>query len=197
MKWWRLLLIIVICFGGGSVRAQSLKSDDGILHWEAGMNVGLNNDGYEIELRAAYFPLQYVGVKFGLGMAGEIESFEDWGKEDWETVHEYASRFKFTPSVVVRTPRLIHLKNQGGGFYLFAEPGMVFSPGASGSRNARWLRWDLKTGINFQIDRYIVTIGYGVSNFSLYSGNPVSQYGVQESRNYITHSGFIGGAVKF
>lgn len=177
--------------------AQSLACADGLMRWEGAMSGGLNNDGYEVDFQAAYFPLPYVGIKASLGFAGEIEELGDWGREEWETGHEYAIRFKFNPSLVVRTPRLIHWKSQDAGFFLFTEPGIVLSPGASGSRNARWFSWDVKTGINFQIDRYIVTLGYGISDFSLYSGAPVNHNGLPKNTNYITHTVFIGGAYKF
>jgi len=48
-----------------------------------------------------------------------------------------------------------------------------------------------------QVDRFIFTIGYGISNFSLYSGFPNNHWGTPDKDNYITHSGFIGGAYKF
>ena len=177
--------------------AQTLKIEDEVSHWEGAFNCGLNNDGYEVDFRGLYFPIQYIGVKIGVGFAGEIEEFGDWGKDESETGHSYAVRFKFNPAVALRTPRLINWKSQDAGFYLFAEPGLILSPGAQGSRNAQYFRWDVKTGINMQIDRYIFTIGYGISNFSLYSGTPVNYWGTGDKTNYLTHTVYIGGAYKF
>lgn len=193
----RHLFAIIISLLSLSAGAQSLGVDSEVLNWESGAMAGFNNDGYEWEFRATYFRLPYLGLKVGLGLAGEIKQVEDWGEDEWETGHHYATRFKFNPAIVLRTPRLIHWKSPGAGFYLFAEPGMVLSPGAKGSRVARVCCWDLKTGINCQVDRYIVFIGYGVSNFSLYSGRPDSFQGLPERNNYITHTAFIGFAGKF
>lgn len=186
------------------VNGQSIKCEDGRFHWEGGFNAGLNNDGYEFDLRALYFPIgKYIGAKVGLGFAGEIEELGDWGKDEFETGHKYAIRFKFNPAVVIRTPRLINWESQGAGIYLFTEPGVVLSPGANGSRNAKYFRWDVKSGLNLQLDRYIITLGYGISDFSLYSGapvshnGPVSPNGVPKNTNYITHTVFLGGAYKF
>lgn len=192
-----LHIIFLMCVATSASMAQSIIIDGDTYHWEAGLNAGLNNDGYEVDFRGLYFPLQYVGIKIGLGFAGEIEEIGDWGKDESETGHSYATRFKFNPAIVLRTPRLIHWKSQDGGFYLFAEPGLILSPGASGSRNARWCRWDLKTGINLQIERFIFTLGYGISNFSLYSGYPINHGGLPEKPDYITHTVFIGGGYKF
>ncbi len=177
--------------------AQSLSTDDGIRHWEADFRAGLNTDGYQFSFGAAYFPIQYAGVRAQIGLGGEIEEIGDWGKDELETHHSYAARFKFIPALVLRTPRLIHWKSQGAGIYLFAEPGLVLSPGASGSRNARCVNWDFKAGVNMQIDRFILMVGYGISDFSLYSGYPHNHWGASDPDNYITHSGFIGGAYKF
>lgn len=177
--------------------SQSLKTEEGIKNWETDFRAGLNTDGYQFDFGIVYFPIQYVGIKMQLGASGEIKEFEDWGKDELDTHHSYATRFRFTPTVVLRTPRLIYWKSQEAGFYLFAEPGMVLSPGARASKHAEYFNWDFKSGINLQIDRFILTIGYGVSNFSLYSGFPTNHWGTPAKDNYIIHSGFIGGAYKF
>lgn len=192
---WVLLIFSMVFYLVTS--AQTLKTDDGLLHWEGSFIAGLNTDGYQFDFGIAYYPIQYVGIKTALGINGEIEELGDWGKDEFETHHHYAVRFKFTPSLVIRTPRLIHWKSQDGGFYLFAEPGIILSPGASGSKHAEYLNWDFKGGINLQIDRFIVSVGYGISNFSLYSGWPTNHWGSPDRDNYITHSGFIGGTYKF
>lgn len=198
MRWIKVLVLGVLSAAGCvTVRAQSLCCEDGVFRWEGNMTAGLNNDGYEINFGAAYFPIQYIGFKASLGVAGEIEQMGDWGEDEWETGHHYASRFKFNPAVVLRSPRVANIESQGCGFYVFAEPGFVLSPGASGSRHPEWLRWDVKAGINMQIGRCVFTFGYGVSNFSLYSGSPDNMQGLPERDNYITHNVFLGCGYKF
>ncbi|MDE6165115.1 MAG: hypothetical protein K2K78_01995 [Muribaculaceae bacterium] len=177
--------------------AQSLKVDNEILRWEAGASAGLNNDGYQIDLSAAWFPLQYVGARITLGFAGEIEEIGDWGDDDWDSADDYAIRIKLIPALVLRSPRLVNWKSQSGGFYLFAEPGFVLAPGAAGSRNARIFNVDLKTGINLQLERVVLSLGYGITDFSLYSGCPINHHGLPDRDNYITHSVFIAAAYKF
>lgn len=194
----RLITALILSVIFISVDAQSLNIEDGKCHWEGGFNAGLNNDGYEFDFRIAYFPIQYIGIKAGIGVAGEIWELEDWTDEyEDEVYYKYAARFKFNPAIVLRSPKLINWKSQDASFYLYVEPGIVLSPGARGSRNAQYCRWDVKSGVNLQFDRFIVTIGYGISNFSLYSGAPITNWGLPENTNYITHTVFIGGAVKF
>lgn len=41
---------------------QTLKTDDGLLHWEASFLAGLNTDGYLFDFGIAYYPIQYIGV---------------------------------------------------------------------------------------------------------------------------------------
>lgn len=200
----RLLCCLVLAplFCAGSVNAQTLVCDDKALHWESGLSAGLDNDGYEFGVHAAYYPVQYFGLRASLGFAGEIERVEDWGEDPWgddyrDYGHRYAARFKFCPALVLRTPRIVRWKSQEAGFYLFAEPGMVLSPGSSGSRGARWCCWDVKAGVNFQLSQYVFTLGYGVSDFSLYSGRPYNMQGLPDNDNYITHTVYIGCAFKF
>ena len=176
------------------VSAQTLViNEDEVSHWEADFLVGLNNDGWQAEMGCAYFPLQYVGLKANIGFAGEIKEFGDWGLDDEETGHSYATRFKFNPALVLRTPSIAVLKNNAG-LYFFAEGGLGVSPGASGSKDARVCSWDAKCGLNYQKDRVILFIGYGITNFNLFSGYP--EYLVKNS-DRLTHSGFIGTAYKF
>lgn len=178
--------------------AQSLRCDDGVLHWEADFSLGLNNDGYQTDVGVSYFPVQYVGIKTMLGYASELGDMESWWNEDYYSDDpDTTIRFKFTPSFVLRSPELFRWKKQDGGFYLFAEPGLILSPRASGSDGAQWLNKCLRVGFNFRIDRTIFYIGYGVTDFSLYSGFRAYDYGNPPSNNYTTHSVFIGGAYKF
>ena len=195
MKRLYVLLVFAACVVGAS--SQALKCDDGNMHWEANFTAGLNTDGYQFDLGIAYFPLQYLGIKTQLGSAGEIVPVEYWGDDEYDSRLDYAARFKSTSSLVVRSPKLINWKNQGGGFYLFAEPGIILSPGASGSHRAEWVSWDLKTGINLQVDRLIFFIGYGISDYSLYSGCRHDYRSPSDHGKFITNSGFIGGGYKF
>lgn len=190
------LLIVVTAFSVNA-KAQTLNVDDKPLHWEFDFGGGLNTDGVQVDLGLAYFPVQFFGFKASIGGAGEIKEMSDWGKDEWETGHHYTLRFKFIPSLVFRTGRIINWKRQGGGIYLFAEPGLILSPGAEGSKKAKTLNWDFRTGINLQVEACVFFVGYGVSNYSLYSGRPISHWARPEKDNYKTYAGFIGLGYKF
>lgn len=187
--------------------AQTLDIDSHTARFEFSTTIGLNNDGWQWDAGIVYFPVQYVGLKASLGIAGEIEEFSDWNLGSWNddddwlyddnSSDDYTARFKFTPSIVLRTPRIVAWRQQGLDFYLFAEPGIILSPGASGSRRAKTFSWDLKSGINAQLDELVFSLGYGITNFSLYSGRPISHYGLPDNDDYITHSVFIGFGYKF
>lgn len=197
----RMMRYILICFVSillaNEISAQSVRVDNETLRWEGGMSAGLNNDGYQIDISAAWFPLQYVGAKVTLGFAGEIKEIGDWGDDDWNSDDDYAIRPKLIPALVLRSPRLVNWKSQSGGFYLFAEPGFILSPGAAGSYHARIFNIDLKTGLNLQLERVVLSLGYGISDFSLYSGRPINHHGLPDRDNYITHSVFIAATYKF
>lgn len=186
----KILFIAVVLCSYIQMSAQTLKVDDeNTYHWEANFLAGLNGDGWQAEFGCAYFPLQYVGLKANIGFAGEIKEFNDWGLDDEETGHDYYYRFKFVPSIVLRTPS-IAMFDTNSALYLFTEGGLVVSPGASGSKNARVCSWDAKCGINYQKGRVILFAGYNITNFDLHSG-------IVGNDNHLTHSGFIGTAYKF
>lgn len=188
-------IIIAMLFGGHyDAKAQSIKVEDKTYHWEGGVTAGLNSDGFELDFNIAYFVNRFVGLKAGIGMAGEIASI---GDDPDEYTKNYDSRFKLIMSLPLRTPKIIDWKSQGVELYLFAEPGFSLSPGDHKSEGAKVFNWNLRSGINMQIDRWIFSLGYGISNFNLYSGikpiNSVSKI----DKDCITHTVFIGCAYKF
>lgn len=193
---------LLLLLGMSAGHAQSLMVDDVKKPWEGGCTLGLNNDGFEADLRGLWFFNQYVGLKLGIGCAGELWTLEDWTEAgDWTQPsyrgYTYAARFRFNPAVSLRTPALFEWKDREATFHLFAEPGVILSPGSSGSKYARTFCWDAKAGINMQIGRYVAMLGYGISNFSLYSGSPYSYWGQPGKKDYLTHAVFVGFAVKF
>ena len=190
----KIFTLIILC-AGLSLSAQTIKVDDNILRGEFTINGGLNTDGYQIDAGLAYFPGDCFGLKFSIGMNAEIEAFDDC--DCWSSYEKYAIRFRFTPAFVFRTPRLIKFRETNSGLNLFAEPGFTFSPGSSGSKDARTCCWDFKCGINLQFGIGFFAIGYEVTNFSLYSGRPVSAYAQPDDVNRNTQAGFIGLGFKF
>lgn len=191
-----MLMAVVFMFLFG--RGQTLTIDGETHRWEADFLAGLNSDGWQFDLGASYFINQHFGVKASVGISGEIEELGDWGEEDLAPDRHYVGRFRFMPSLVLRTPRLVNWESQGVDIYLFAEPGVILSPGARSSKNPQVFSWSMKAGVNFQVDRWIFIAGYGISNYCLYSGQPLNSYGERVKKNgYLTHSVFIGAAYKF
>lgn len=194
----RFVSILVFCFVGLAALGQKINVDGKLLRWETEVTGGLNVDGIEVEANVGFFPIDYLGMKLGLGVASEIEEIDDWGKEEWEKKNRYAMRCKLRPALALRSPRLINWRSRDAQLYLFCEPGMVISPGAQGSRGARIVCWDLRSGFNMQVDNVVLTLGYGVSNFALYSGDPISNNpSYFDTNDYITHMVFVGIGFKF
>lgn len=198
-----ITIIFAALVAAVSTMAQSNKVEGETFIWEGGLTAGLNTDGWAIEGGVAYFPIQYLGLKLDIGVAGEIKEMGDWhfGDDDddyyYDEPDDYTDRFKFRVAMALRSPRLFSWKSQNLDFYLFAAPGLVLSPGASGSKRAKTSCLDLKCGINMQIDRAVMSLGYGVSDFSLYSGWPVSHYGLPVNVDHTTHTVFAGISYKF
>ncbi len=201
------IIIILAVFCGIITNAQTLRIDEETFHWEYSLTGGLNTDGWQWDTGFTFFPIQTIGLKLSIGLSGEIKDFSDWSF-DWDDDYEYdynegsyfdnyAWRFKFIPSLVLRTPEIYRWKSKEVGFYLFAEPGLVLSPGASGSKGAKTVCYDFRGGINIQSYRVVISLGYEFSNFSLYSGHPYNMNGDPLNDNYTTHSGYIGLSYKF
>lgn len=194
----RMFVMVLVGLSAGiSARAQSLELDGETLHWEVGAEAGLNTDGQEGGIRAIYFPTRYFGVKCTFGYATEIRPMEEWGESSLFDPY-YVTRFKFNPSLVYRTPYLLRYgEDDLWGVTLFAEPGIVLSPGARGSRGARWFSKDLKAGVNLSAGPLVLSLGYGVSNFTLFSGNPLGLDEPRRNFEYLTHSVLAALAIKF
>lgn len=199
---------LLLALGAVTVSAQEL---DERYMWKFSMSAGLNNDGWEWDAGVSFVPFEYVSVKFSVGMAGEIEPVSNWDLgwiydddyyddyyyDDYYDDTSYATRFKFMPSIEFKTPALWRWKSQDGSFHLFANPGVVLSPGASGSHNANWCTWQLRGGLELDIYRLGLQIGYGYSSFSLYSGAPYNANGLPDNLNRYTHSGFVSMSWRF
>lgn len=198
----RNYFILLVALFSLSTYAQSLDIDGETKHWEYNINGGLNTDGWQWDTGIAYYPIETIGFKLAFGFAGEIHELSDWDFGYYEDYYhnydkDYTVRFKFMPSLVLRTPQLIRWDSAECSLHLFAEPGLILSPGAEGSRNAETVRYNFRGGINIQSGIFIISAGYEYSNFSLYSGYPYNEHGLPDNDNYTTHSGFLGLAVKF
>ncbi|MBO5444778.1 MAG: hypothetical protein J5995_05465 [Muribaculaceae bacterium] len=82
------------------------------------------------------------------------------------------------------------------GFHLFCNPGVIFATAADFNSNANYVAWDVKTGINFQYDRLIVSLAYELTNLTLYSGLSFEKY-TRNNGNYLTHAGMLSIGYKF
>lgn len=139
--------------------------------WEAGIEAGLNTDGYELAIHGAWFPVQSIGFKISLGMASEIGDLaQTLLGYDYDDYDYYVTRFKFMPSMEFRSPSLIRFGDSGVRLSLFCNPGVCLSPGAHGSHNPKWFTWQIRGGVALEIDRGVISLGYGYSNFNLFSG---------------------------
>lgn len=192
----RILTTIICLISLTCVSAQYVDP------WRAGFGVGVNNDGYEIGINLSYNIVPSFAVRMDIGAIGEFTEVEDWeifddDNQSWSRESDYASRFVFTPSVEMRSPALLKWRNDANGLRLFANPGISLSPGASGSVHPDWLYWQLRGGVQLNFSDFVLQMGYGYSNFDLYSGNPVSHNNKSEDRKKRTHTGFINLAFCF
>lgn len=145
-------------------------------------------------------PLPYVGIGASVGFDSEIKELSDWGRGEYDGTYndDYCIRFLFKPSLLLRTPRLFSISSQDLDFHLFASPGIIMSPHASGAKNSGWLYWTGAVGVTAIADRFTISLGYSYSDFSLLDGNPRTHHGnYGDDRKHYTHSAFLTLGYKF
>ncbi|MDE7154088.1 MAG: hypothetical protein K2O00_06560 [Muribaculaceae bacterium] len=200
----QIISALFLLIAAGQLHCQTLRYDEKVYHWEGGAYLGLNTDGYEVDMGVSYFFNRFVGVRAGIGWAARFDGLDcltvSFDPDDplisYDPYDRYYddsnhfSRFKFTPSLVLRTPCLIDWRSQEVQIYGFAEPGITLASPAPGTTDARWFNVQLRAGLNMQIDRWVVSLGYGISDFCLESG-------YRNKRDYLTHSVLVGVGWKF
>ena len=200
----RICLAGALAASSACCMADTVYEDEPYLPWKASATFGVSDNDYEIDFGIAYFPIPYVGLRVEIGLPMELNSMPDfiidsWGSYDdyyYYNDNNYTARFTFSPSVVVRTPRLFSLESAGIDFHLFASPGITLSPGASGSYKSRWFYWRGEAGIEAAFDRFSIALSYKQSNFYLYDGFQSSDSDVS-CKGERTHSVLLTGTYSF
>lgn len=195
----KLALILALALMPWLCRAQK------DCNYGIGLGLDFSEDAYEFDLSFAVYPVETFGVKVSLGMAGEYRDifnryYDYWGNEYYDYNDDYTWRFKFSPSLELRSPALIKFSDSNN-LRLFANPGITLSPGAAGSHDAKWFTWQVRGGLEFNFGSVGMQLGYRCTNFYLYSGNPFSNTDYEVDRDLFgdryTHSGFISFMFRF
>lgn len=118
------------------VNRKKRKQDSKLLRFTAGITGGVcdgNEDSYMVEITAAYYPLTYAGVSFGIewddnrGGNPLSESLKDAnGYEIYDP--KRIEQINLTPGLAFRTPTLWLNKRHVSGLMLHCEPGLCISP---------------------------------------------------------------------
>lgn len=191
-----VIALVMLAFTG----RVSAENDKSFYRWEGSVCAGLNSNGWEINAGIAWMPLRLVGVSASLGLDSEIYELADWGHtDDPDFEYDYCGRVLFKPSLVLRTPTLLHFESQGLDIALFAMPGLTLATPARGSHNSGWCYWNLAGGINAIFDRLVFTLGYSYSTYNLLDGHPYTHHGGYYDNGDLpgTHSVFVGVGYKF
>lgn len=174
--------------------------------WEVSITAGFNSDGYEMDFAGGCFPVEWFGAKISLGWADRLTAedvsdllFPNWDTDDYYGDYDYDHdvRFRFMPSVELRSPRI---KLQGGawGVRAFVNPGMMLSTNGGGGRHAQWHNWFVRTGVMADFGDFYLQLAYGYSDFYLYSGVEVKMDHMgRRVKDSPTHSGLVTIGFRF
>lgn len=198
----RLCIIFALALLPWIANAQESQED---CHYGLGLGMDFSKDAYEFDLNFTWYPVQTFGLRASLGFAGEYRDLYRHWLESWEDEYyyydrDYTWRFKFSPSIELRSPALVKF-NSDSNLRLFANPGITLSPGAPGSTDAKWFTWQVRGGLEINVNIVSIQLGYRCTNFYLYSGNPYSETDYEVDRDLFpdryTHSGFISTVFHF
>lgn len=163
----------------------------------AGLN---NNQSWEVEPSVTYYFCKFLGATLGLnvtnqynqvGYSGSVIGNSElyWEIEDGDA---NVAKFLIRPAISLRTPVLWLNKDHDTGLTIGIEPGLFvalpsndeitvnYRDKAHGSiiigskrlsnTKGDWLFWNLRGIISLNVDRFIISTGYSISNFDIYSG---------------------------
>lgn len=193
----RGFLIILFMSFATSLYAQKEEQTKGIVSISTGLN---NNQSWEVEPAVTYYFYRYIGATFGLnvtsqynqvGYSGPVSGNNRifWTIEDNEA---NVAKFLLRSAVSLRTPMIWLDKDHDTGLTIQIEPGLsialpvndqvavnyrdkehnstiMYSKRFSNTKG-EWLFWNIRGSISLNVDRFVISTGYSISNFDVYSG---------------------------
>lgn len=194
----RLLLWIMMLFSvlaGASEDGFKFKRWEFAL--SGGLN---NNYAWEVEPSFTYFICKYVGVTGGVNFTGqfydEYYSGPATGGPDlkWfiSSDDSNAKRILFRPAIRLRTPNINKWGDRDLRVTFNVEPGMymavpvnehlqigyreedhlvtgIFKENVTNT-NGEWLYWNVKSFMQIEVESWVFSAGYTISNYDVYGG---------------------------
>lgn len=190
-------LTVLFLFSPVLLYSQDYERAKVIVSATAGLN---NNESWEVEPSVSYYLNKYIGGTLGLnvtsqynqaGFSGTIPGNNRiyWSIEDDEA---NVTKFLLHPAISLRTPVLWLDKDQVTGLAIQIDPGLyialpvndqitvnyrdksynstiVDSKRLSNTKGG-YIFWNIRGSISLNIDRFVLSTGYSISNFDIYSG---------------------------
>ena len=192
------------------------------------VSIGLDtNNAYYTGFSYHYMVCSLFGVGGGLGIydqwftdyspSGTIEGkWESWRIDETD---EEVERLYLHPSILFKTPNILCLKDVKMSFQL--EPGLICVFPYAGVHidyvnshtqqhrysyastiKGDWCFWNIRAAINFQIQKIAIAVGYGFSNWDIYSSRKHLKVGSTEFKDLypdesILHSVFFNLSYEF
>jgi len=180
-----------------SLHAQEVESMKTVFSVSAGLN---SNQSWEMEPSVSYYFCPYIGCTLGLNITNQYNQIgysgtvSGNGNLHWEIEDSEASvtKFLFRPAINLRTPILWLDQDHDTGLTFQLEPGLYMAAPVNdrvtvlyrdkehvssvtdskrlSNNKGDWLFWNIRSAISLHIDRFIISSGYSISNFDIYSG---------------------------
>ncbi|MDE6279119.1 MAG: hypothetical protein K2M05_04020 [Paramuribaculum sp.] len=116
---------------------------------------------------------------------------------NWKKDFSRMLKFNLISTLVFRSPRLTDFDLRNCGVHLFTEPGIILSTPQFRFLRPKVFNWELKCGFNLQFNKILLFFGYELSNYDLYAGMKQNRFRHAINDSRLSHSIFIGTALKF
>ena len=202
----RYILTVVL-----ALAVAEAVGDDRVHHRVSVSGLLTSSDSYSIEAAYHYMVCEYVGV--GGAFGGWANYWDDGFPEGhgWniDPDDNKPSNFYLRPSVVVKTPSL---KYRAASWSLIAEPGVMLNIPYQrvgielthewplknydyvSTCKGQWLAFDLRLGVNLEIESCGLSVGYMMSNLDIFSQYRHLSFRGESFSSFYSSKSFMQGA---
>lgn len=191
-----------------------------------------NNYAWEVEPSITFFLCKYVGITGGVNFTGQFydEQYSGpapGGNETKWVISSYESnahRILFRPAIRLRTPNLNRRGDPDFKVTFNVEPGLYmavpvnetlevsyhiddhFTPGtlteSITNENGDWLYWNAKSFMQIELENWVFSAGYTLSNYDVYGGRRnivIERKPLNDIlwKKKMTHSFFLSVGIRF
>lgn len=225
----KLFIILALISLATAIQAQEEKALKRVVTLSGGI---ANSEAWEIEPSITYFLCPYLGGTLGFTITKQYNSLVSGGtlmsnsNLRWSINDDYANiiNILFRPAITLQTPIAWLNKDRDTGLSFKVEPGLYMALSQNdnlpieyrdksrgyalvdiknvSNTNGNWLFWNVTSAVSLHVDQFILSAGYRVSNFDIYSTRrniiiDNTRLNTKLPKRVLTHSVFLAIGYQF